>query len=285
MSLTDLNPIVVRPLPGGFGAFIEGADIRTLDKEGFRSVEHAFNHYGFIVLRGQTLSGPDFHRFGELFGELETHTLLQYTLPSDPQIYVLSNMKENGREIGAHNEGIGWHTDLSYKQKPVMATMLYGLVCPPVGADTLLADMTAAYEALPEARKRDLDGRTIHHSYHRFMAARDDRAPLTDEQKDLTPDVHHPIVRTHPSTWRKSLYIGTGTVFGVSGMDDTEGKSLVDDLVEFATQERFVYRHAWQEGDVLMWDNRNTLHTGTLYDDTRYNRLIYRMMVKGDKPF
>jgi taurine dioxygenase len=166
-----------------------------------------------------------------------------------------------------------------------MATMLYGIVCPPVGADTLLADMTAAYEALPEARKGELDGRTIHHSYHRFMAARDDRAPLTEAQKQLTPDVHHPIVRTHPATGRKSLFIGTGTVFSVSGMDPADGKAMVDDLVEFATQERFVHAHVWKEGDLLMWDNRNTLHTGTLFEDAKYKRHIHRMMVTGDKPF
>jgi len=198
---------------------------------------------------------------------------------------VLSNIEENGRPIGAHNEGIGWHTDLSYKQFPVMATALYGIVCPPMGADTLIADMTAAYEALPEARKRALDGLLIHHSYQRWMATREDRAPLTEAQKALTPDVHHPLVRTHPVTRRKSLYVGTGTVYGIVGMPQAEAKALVNELVDYATQDRFVYRHAWREGDLLMWDNRNTLHTGTLFEDTKYKRLIHRMMVKGDRPF
>jgi len=278
--------ITVRPLAAaGFVAEIGGVDIRDLDDAGFAAMEDAFNHHGAIVLRNQQADADTLHAFVRRFGELETHTLTQYTLPGNPEIYVLSNIKENGRDIGAHNEGIGWHTDLSYKEKPVMATVLHGLICPPAGADTLLADMTAAYEALPEARKQALDDLIIHHSYHRFMAARDDRAPLTEAQKALTPDVFHPLVRTHPATGRKSLYIGTGTVYSIVGMEPAAAKALVDELVDFATQDRFVYRHVWRERDILMWDNRNTLHTGTLFDDTKYQRLVYRLMVKGDKPF
>jgi taurine dioxygenase len=285
MSITELSRIVVRPFDAGFGTEIMGVNVRNLDQPGFRLIEDAFNRHGVIVLRGQRLVAQEFHSFVERFGELETHTLLQYTLPDDEKIYVLANIEENARQIGAHNEGIGWHTDLSYKEKPVMATALYGVICPPVGADTLFADMTAAYEALPDARKRELDGLKIHHSYHRFMASREDRAPLTEEQKAKTPDVYHPLVRTHPATGRQSLYIGTGTVFGIVGMPDAEAKALVDDLVEYATQDCFVHRHVWREGDIVMWDNRRTFHTGTLFDDTKYKRLIYRMMVKGDTPF
>jgi taurine dioxygenase len=285
MSVAELSGISVRRLDVGFGAEIDGADVSLLTDRDFRTIEDAFNRYGAIVIRDQKLTPQDFHAFVERFGELETHTLRQYTLPGDEKIYVLANIEENGRQIGAHNEGIGWHTDLSYKQKPVMATALYGIICPPVGADTLIADMSAAYDALPDVRKRALDDLKIHHSYHRFMASRDDRAPLTEEQKAQTPDVHHPLVRTHPVTGRKSLYIGTGTVFGIVGMPNPEGKALVDELVDYATHERFVYRHVWRENDILMWDNRATLHTGTLFDDQKYKRLVYRMMVKGDTPF
>jgi taurine dioxygenase len=285
MSVAELTGLTVRGLSASFGAEIAGVDLRDLGQRDFRLIEDTFNRAAFIVVRDQTLTARDFHSFVARFGELETHTLLQYTLPEDEKIYVLANIEENGRQIGAHNEGIGWHTDLSYKQKPVMATALYGIICPPVGADTLIADMCAAYDALPDARKRQLDGLKIHHSYHRFMASRDDRAPLTDEQKAKTPDVYHPLVRTHPATGRKGLYIGTGTAFGIVGMPNPEGKALIDELVAYATQEQFTYRHVWREKDVLMWDNRSTFHTGTLFDDSKYKRLIYRMMVKGDTPF
>ena len=283
--LPEARRLTVAPLSERLGVEIKGVGLRALDDEEFGQIERAFHTYGVIVIRGQRLNPAELSGFVRRFGALETHTLLQYTLPEHQEVYVLSNVEENGRPIGAHNEGIGWHTDLSYKENPVMATALYGIICPPERADTLIADMSAAYDDLPEERKRALDGLRIHHSYHRFMANRDDRAPLTEAQKALTPDVFHPLVRTHPSTGRKSLYIGTGTVFAVEGMANPAGKALVDELVEYATDERFVYRHKWQEGDFLMWDNRCTLHTGTLFDDTRYKRLIHRLMVKGDKPF
>jgi taurine dioxygenase len=284
-ALQHGSRVTVRPSPTGFCATFADIDIRDLDDAEFATVEDAFNRHSVLVIPGQALKPADMHTFVERFGELETHTLKQYTLPEDEKIYVLANIEENGRQIGAHNEGIGWHTDLSYKQRPVMATALYGLICPPEGADTLIADMTAAYAALPEADKKRLAGLKVHHSYHRFMATRDDRAPLTPEQKAMTPDVFHPLVRTHPATGRKSLYIGTGTVYTIAGMAPEEGKKLVDDLVDYATQDRFVYCHKWRAGDLLMWDNRSALHTGTLFDDTKYTRHIHRMMVKGDVPF
>jgi taurine dioxygenase len=278
------GPLSVRPIMGGFGAELGGVAVAGCDGETFAEIEKVFHRHGFILIRGQKLTPQELHAFTRRFGELETHTLLQYTLPGIPEIYVLSNIVEGGRPIGAHNEGIGWHTDLSYKERPVMSTLLHGLVCPPEGADTLIADMCAAYDALPEPEKQRLEGLRIHHSYHRFMASRTDRAPLTEAQKALTPDVFHPLVRTHPANGRKSLYIGTGTVHAVEGMANPEGKAMVEGLVAHATSDRFAYRHKWREGDILMWDNRCTMHTGTLFEDTRYQRLIHRLMVKGDIP-
>jgi taurine dioxygenase len=276
--------LALSPLAEGFGAEIRGIDARRLDDPTFGAVEAAFARYGVILVRGQGLDPAAFRGFVARFGPLEAHTLLQYTLPEDPYVYVLSNVEKDGRPIGAHNEGIGWHTDLSYKERPVMATALYGVICPPEGADTLIADMAAAFERLPEARRRQLDGLRIQHSYQRWMATRADRAPLTEAQKALTPDVDHPLVRTHPVTGRKSLFLGTGTVMGIEGMPEAEGKALVAELVAHATGGDFTYTHKWREGDLLMWDNRWTLHTGTLFDDTRYKRLVWRMMVKGGVP-
>lgn len=279
------HPIETVPLSEKLGVEIHGVDLATIDDATFQKVKTIFDEHGVVLLRDQEITPEQLRHFGSLFGPLETHTLLQYTLPSVPEIYVLSNLEEDGKPLGAHNEGIGWHTDLSYKERPVMATMLYGIMCPPEGGDTLFADMSAAYDALPQEKKEQLDGLRIHHSYHRFMASRADRAPLTEEQKAKTPDVLHPLVRTHPATGRKSLFIGTGTVFGIEGMPNPEGKALVDELVEYATSEPFLLAHKWRVGDVVMWDNRRTLHTGTVFDDTIYKRHVHRLMVQGDVPF
>jgi taurine dioxygenase len=247
----------------------------------------AFQAHGAILLRDQSLEPADLMRFIKRFGEPEDHTLVENTLPGFPKIYVLSNRVVDGKPIGAHNDGIGWHTDYSYKAEPVMSTMLYAVEVPPVGSDTLLADLCQAWNALPPERQAELDGRIVHHSWRHFMATREFNRMENPSEELLrdNPDVFHPLVRTHPSDGRKALFVSTGTVKGVVDMPNPEGLELMDELVEFATQEEFVFRHKWRVGDILMWDNRCTLHTGTLYDDTQYFRVMHRLWVKGDKPY
>ena len=166
-----------------------------------------------------------------------------------------------------------------------MSTMLYAVEVPPEGSDTLLADIVAAYEALPDERKKELDPLIVHHSFRYFMETRVyGKAETNEELFEQNPDVFHPLIRSHPANGRKALWVSTGTVRGIVGMPEEEGIKVVEDLVEFATQDRFVYRHKWKVGDVLMWDNRCTLHTGTLFDDTKYIRTMHRLWVKGDRP-
>jgi len=275
------------PLKPGFGAEILDVDIRRADDATIDGVVAAFQAHGAILLRDQSLEPADLMRFIGRFGEPEDHTLVENTLPGFPKIYVLSNRVVDGKPIGAHNDGIGWHTDYSYKAEPVMSTMLYAVEVPPVGSDTLLADLCQAWNALPAERQAELDGKIVHHSWRHFMATREFNRmenPSEDLLRD-NPDVFHPLVRTHPSDGRKALFVSTGTVKGVVGMPNPEGLELMDELIEFATQDEFVFRHKWRVGDVLMWDNRCTLHTGTLYDDTKYYRVMHRLWVKGDKPY
>jgi taurine dioxygenase len=166
-----------------------------------------------------------------------------------------------------------------------MCTMLYAVEVPAEGSDTLLADLCAAYDALSPERQRELDHLVLHHSYQYFMETREyGRTTLSPELKAQNPDVFHPLIRVHPANGRRALWASTGTVKEIVGMPNPAGLKLIDELVEFITQDRFVYRHKWKVGDVLVWDNRCTLHTGTLYDDTKYDRLMHRLWAKGDKP-
>jgi taurine dioxygenase len=273
-----------RPLDKNFGAEILGVDLARADDATLDAVVDVFHRNGAILVRGQSMEPADLLRFVGRFGEPEGHTLKDSTLPGFPNIYVLSNRVVDGRPIGAHNDGIGWHTDLSYTAKPVMCTMLYAVEVPPVGSDTLLADCCKAWDALPPERQAELDGKIVHHSWRHFLTNRqfnrvDDPAVL-----DIVPDVYHPLVRTHPADGRKSLFLSATTVKGVSGMSDEDGRATVNDLVEFATRDEFVFRHKWQQGDIFMWDNRCTLHTGTVYDDSQYFRVMHRLWVKGDTP-
>jgi len=276
----------IRELKPGFGAEIIGVDAATADDATLAGVVDAFHHHGAIVLRNQNMQPADLMRLIGAFGPPEGHTLQQFTLPGYPNIYVLSNRIVDGKPIGAHNDGVGWHTDYSYKDQPVMCTMLYAVEVPAEGSDTLLADGVAAYQALSEQRRAQLDPLKLLHSYQHFMENREyGRMTLSDEIKAENPDVIHPLIRTHPADGRKALWVSTGTVKEVIGMPNPAGLELLDELVEFMTQDQFVYRHVWKVGDILVWDNRCTLHTGTLYDDTRYFRTMHRLWVKGEKPF
>jgi taurine dioxygenase len=281
-----IAPPPLRELKPGFGAELSELDFPKTGAAERAMIVDAFQHHGALLLRDQTMSPDDLLDFIRLFGEPEGHTLQQFTLPGYPNIYILSNKVVDGRPIGAHNDGVGWHTDYSYKSEPVMSTMLYAVEVPPEGSDTLLADLCAAYDALTPARRATLEGLKLHHSYQYFMENREWGAmTLSDALKAENPDVIHPLIRTHPADGRKALWVSTGTVKEVVGMAKPEGLALVDELVAFATQDHFVYRHKWRVGDLLMWDNRCTLHTGTLYDDTKYDRLMHRLWVKGDQPY
>ncbi len=281
----NLVELDVHTLDKGFGAEVRNVDITTADEATLDALVDAFERHGALLLRNQDLQPATLLGYLSKFGEPEEHTLKEYTLADYPNIYILSNREVNGRK-GSHYDGVGWHTDYSYKDEPVKCTMLYALEVPTGGGDTLLADLCAAYDALPEAKKVQLDSLVLHHSYKFFMENREfGRMTLTPELEAENPDVFHPLIRTHPADGRKALWVSTGTVRGIVGMDNDEAAALIDELIEFATQERFVYRHKWQGGDVLVWDNRCTLHTGTKYDDANSYRVAYRLWAKGDKPF
>ena len=283
--MSEPETLRIEPLKPGFGANILDLDLTQATPLQLRGVVDAFQRSGALLLRGQKLGPAALLSFVRNFGQPEGHTLAQYTLPGFPEIYVLSNKLVDGKAIGAHNDGVGWHTDYSYKAEPVMMTMLYAVDVPPEGSDTLLADMCAAYASLTPPMQKKLDILQLHHSYVHFMSTRDyGRLELSQDIKDQNPDVLHPLVRVHPVNGRKALWVSTGTVKGIIGMPPDEASALIDELVALVTEERFVYRHKWRVGDVLLWDNRATLHTGTLYDDTKYFREMHRLWVRGERP-
>ncbi len=285
--MNTVPALKTRALKPGFGVEVLDIDLATADPATIAEIARAFGLNGVLLVRDQKMTPDDLMRFLGQFGELEDHTLKQYTLPGYPKIFILSNRTDTaGRPIGAHNDGLGWHTDYSYMREPVMCTMLYAVEVPPEGSDTLIADCCEAYRALPDGRKRQIEGLALHHSYKFFMETREHgRMKISKELEEATPDVIHPLIRTHPQDGRKALWPSTGTVKEVIGLPGEPGMNLLNELVEFVTQDRFVLRHKWRVGDIFMFDNRCTLHTGTPYDDKRHFRLMHRMWVKGDRPF
>ena len=274
--------MIVKPLWDGFGVEVTGVDLSKPDTALHDAVVEVFHLHGAVVVRDQKLAPEEQMAFTRRFGEPETNSRLEYTLPGHPEIYVISNKKVNGRNIGDYQAGLGWHTDSSYLEKPAMCTMLHALEVPEEGSDTLLADLCAAYNALSEETRAKIDDLKIHHSYKALMDMK--RVTLSEEQKLAMPDVVHPMVRIHPADGRKALWVSTGTTLGVIGMPNPEGLDLIHALVAHATSASFVFTHKWRKGDVLIWDNRCTLHRGTPFDIDKYIRLVHRSWVKGDRP-
>jgi len=275
------SEISIRPLTDGFGAEISGVDLASCGSQLHQAVVDAFHRSGIVVVRDQVLSPMAQLEFTRAFGTPELNPRVEYTYPGIPEIYVISNKIVNGRKIGDHQAGQGWHTDSSFMAEPVMCTMLYAMEVPDEGSDTLMADLCAAWNALPAERRAELETLQVEHSWRALMEMKG--VPLDPDDNRL-PDVVHPLVRTHPADGRKALWVSTGTTRGIVGMPNPEGLDLLSELVAFATQDRFVFRHKWRVGDVLIWDNRCTLHTGTPFDLSRYQRHVHRTWVKGGRP-
>ena len=279
MELQPLGPVL--------GVEVTGVDLSSpLDNESFAAIRQALNDHCLVLIRGQALSEGEHVAFACRFGDLQIHVLKQFLTTPYPELYVLSNKSVGGKPIGNHKEGWNWHSDLSYLEVPCLGSVLYSREVPPVGADTLFASMYAAYDALDaETKARIADLRAVHSYAGYYAKAFADRTPLSDEQKAATPDVVHPLVRTHPETGRKSLYVGEDVVKEIIGLPAVESEALLADLNAHAISEDFVYRHKWRAGDVVIWDNRSTMHKATPYDDNTYIRVMHRATIKGsDRP-
>lgn len=276
----------IEPLSARIGAQVLGADLaRPLDDDSFAAVRDAFHRHMLLRFPEQRLDEAQQVAFSRRFGELQVHVLDQYRHPRHPEVYVLSNVdRATGRTIGRHPDKgtLTWHSDLSFQRRPALATILYGIETPSAGGETEFADMAAAYDALDESTKARLAGlRAVHDLDH--SRRRMGEPPMTEAQRLQAPPVDHPVVRTHPDTGRRLLYV-SGHVSHIVGLGADESAALLDRLMRHATQPRFVFRYRWQPRDVLMWDNRSTIHRGTAYDTAAERRVIHRTVVLGDVP-
>ena len=274
------------------GAEIEFDLSRELDRDTFAEIERAFHDNIVVVFRGQTLSNERHIEFSRRFGPLEIHIVKKYLLPGYPEILLISNIRDAaGEHIGLADAGFTWHTDTSYRKQPSRCSLLYAKEVPhgedgqPLG-DTLFANTIAAYEALPQAMKRRLDGlKAIHRYSSRRRIEGSPRPKLSRAQLDETPDIAHPIVRTHPYTGRKSLYVTAGECVGIEGMPEDEALDLIAELDAHCVRPEFLYRHKWREGDLLMWDNAASMHLAVCDYALPQRRLMHRTTVIGGAPF
>ena len=270
----------VRPLSGAIGAEITGVDLRNaIDDALAGRLLDAWHRHLVILLRGQELSEDDQVRFAERFGPpAKIHT--SQFVRSHPAVMLISNIREDGKPIGALPDGeMQFHTDQCHQEIPAKASMLYAIEVPSVGGNTLFANAYLAYETLPAEIKRRLDGRKALNAYDYDTAATVRRS----EVPEGAPSCWHPVVRTHPATGRKALYVNRLMTRRIEGLDPAESEDLLAFLFDHQEQPQFVYEHVWRPGDLLMWDNRCTLHARTDFSaDER--RLLRRVTILGEKP-
>ncbi len=263
----------------------------TIDDARFREIEDAFHDNIIVFFRDQRLSNEQHIAFSRRLGELEIHIVKKYLLPGHPEILLISNVRnEAGENIGLADAGFTWHTDTSYRRRPSRCSLLYAKEVPhrdgrPLG-DTVFANTIAAYDALPAARRAQLVGLNAIHRYSsRRRIDNSPRPKLTQEQLDETPDIAHPIVRTHPFTGRKSLYVTAGECIGIAGMPQDEALDLIAELDAHCIKPEFLYRHRWQVGDLVMWDNASAMHLAICDYALPERRLMHRTTVIGSEPF
>ena len=285
----------IRITDAALGAEIHGADLSgDLDPATFGAIKRALDERSVIVLRGQRIEPGDMVRFaGRFGGELLFHPHNKYAVPGHPQLSVISNVIENGRQIGVPDAGMVWHTDGSYLRTPDMYSFLYGIEIPERdGAtlgNTLYASTAAAYDALPAATKDRLIGLKAVHSFAHHSTRRAERGgtriELTDELREKYPDVEQPVVRTHPVTGRKCIYVSEGHTTRIVGMEARASESLLRELWEHLRRPEFVYRHKWRVGDLVVWDNCATQHLATADYALPLRRLMHRTATTGTSPF
>jgi len=267
-----------------FGLEASGVDLSAeLSDAAFSEIERTFFAGQVLVFRGQRLTPAQFLAFARRFGPPEPHVIDQFHHPEIADILVLSNVVEAGQPTGLADAGTYFHTDYSYLDVPARCTMLYSLIVPKAGGDTLFANQYAAYDDLPAATKARIENLVgLHHYGNRDdvdEASRTVASLLTDDQKGRMSWVRHPIVRRHPVTGRKALYAVSGSSFGIDGMADDEAIALLDELKRHATQPKYVYRLSYRVGDVVIWDNASLLHSATLTDPADA-RTLWRITVK-----
>ena len=273
-------PFALRPLSAALGAEIIGVDLsEEIDDHTFAQIRDAWHRSLVILLHGQELSEEDQVRFAEKFGPPAVIHTKQF-VRNHPAVMLISNIREDGKPIGALPDGeMHFHTDQCHQERPAMASMLYALEVPSTGGNTLFANGYMAYETLPDGIKRRIEGCKALNAYDYDTAAMRRGTRLAEG----VPSYVHPVVRTHPATGRKALYVNRLMTVRIEGLPAQESDELLTTLFDHQERREFIYEHVWRAGDLLMWDNRCTLHARTDFSPNE-RRLMRRVTILGEKP-
>jgi taurine dioxygenase len=277
--------IAVIPTTPVLGAEIRVGDLRSLDEAAFERVLRAWHDHAVVLFRGQALSDRDLVAFSRRFGDLDWAPIQETGrrfVEGMPEIYIVSNVKVNGEPIGSLGDGEAvWHTDMSYLDMPPKASMLYALEIPTSGGNTSFCSMYAVYDALPDALKRRIAGLEIKHdgTYNSGGYVRQGVAATDDPR--TSPGAMHPLVCTHPDTGRRMLYLGRRRNAYIGGLELAESEALLDELWSYVERPELAWEHVWRVGDLVLWDNRCTMHRRDAFDPEQ-RRVMHRTQVKGE---
>lgn len=281
----------INPLSDALGAEVVGVNVAELDDAKFAAIHEAFLEYHVLVFRDQNLTPDEHIAFSERFGELEIHLSADHLFPDNNKIVMISNKQENGRYIGAVSAGDYWHSDLSCQSHPNKASFLYALELPSDGGDTGFCNQYRALDSLPEDLRQTIEGRQGIHTFNRMrnprvkvptMYGKDDaQMRYADRAPD---DGVHPIIRTHPETGRKALYVSHRFTVGIEGMEEGEARPLLDALFDHQLNTDLIYRHKWRLHDLTLWDNRCTTHHAYGEIPPGQIRHMHRTTLAGDVP-
>lgn len=279
----------VRPIGPTFGAEVSGIRIDgDLSPELLTEFIALLHRYRVLVVPEADIGAADLVAFSARFGPLEIHSRFENTLPELREVFCVGNVERDGMKASFSRGVEQWHADSSYRSIPSDASLFYGETVPPEGGETMFADATAAYRSLDPELKQRVDGLYAVHSLETLrlwgLQQNPDRARNVDSQMAEFPPVRQPLVRIHPATGAKSLYVCPAVISHIEGLETAESVALIDSLTAHITQLHFVYSHRWHKGDLVMWDNRAVLHTASLFDHVRYQRLMYRTTVAGNAP-
>jgi taurine dioxygenase len=279
---TNMTARELRPLGQALGTEALGIDLARLDDEEYSWIEHAFAEHPVLVFREQNLGAPELAAFGRRFGRPRPHSLVKYRYPGHPDVSYLRNVDEAGKvDWFGVKRATDWHSDATYEEELPLLAILHALEVPLQKGGTIFADMCAAYEALPQAMKDRLADLTCLHGHTSGPAGArlyDDNEAAKFADKDY-PDMPRPAITRHPVTGRPILFVNPLHVHGIAGMDKDAAWELIDDLARHATQEQFTYYHSWRVGDVLMWDERATMHRGAGDYQPAERRVMLRTIV------
>ena len=282
--------MIVKKIHDNIGVSIEDIDLSNLDDVGFQKIQKLWLEHLVIVFPNQNISDEDHIKFGKRFGDLEVHPSLSHRSSKNPEIYRVSNVDENGDIIPNKEtswqylkQSWLWHTDSSFRKIPSNGSILHGISTTNEGGNTLFANMYKAYEDLDQSLKDKIKNLKVIHDHDHIISLSKELSERKNKgHYDKLDPVIHPLVRRHPSTKKPSLFLSPHTMVSIQNYDSKKGRELLDQLIEHSIQPQYVYKHSWTNHDIVMWDNRCTMHSVEPFDNNNIKRIMHRVTLVGD---